>query len=34
MLQDNMKPAWHSDKKSAPEKVQDAVDAMIKKLSE
>lgn len=33
MLQDNMKPAWHSDKKSAPEKVQDAVDAMIKKLS-
>lgn len=34
MLQDNMKPAWHSDKKSTPEKVQDAVDAMIKKLSE
>lgn len=34
MLQDNMKPAWHSDKRSVHEKVQDAVDEMIRKLSE
>ena len=34
MLQDNMKPAWHSDRRSVPEKVQDAVDEMIRKLSE
>lgn len=32
MLQDNTKPAWHSDKRSTPERVQDAVDEMIKKL--
>lgn len=34
MLQDNKKPAWHSDKRSTPERVKDAVDEMIKKLSE
>lgn len=34
MLQDNKKPAWHSDRRSVPEKVQDAVDEMIKKLEE
>ena len=34
MLQDNKKPAWHSDRRSVPEKVQDAVDEMIKKLQE
>ena len=32
MLQDNKKPAWHSDRRSVPEKVQDAVDEMIKRL--
>jgi len=32
MLQDNQKPAWHSDKRSTPERVQDAVDQMIDKL--
>ena len=34
VLQDNKRPAWHSDRKSVPEKVQDAVDAMIRKLEE
>mmetsp|Transcript_14455 Transcript_14455/g.27531 ORF Transcript_14455/g.27531 Transcript_14455/m.27531 type:complete len:180 (+) Transcript_14455:82-621(+) len=34
MLQDNMKPAWHSDKRSTPEKIQDGVDDMILKLSQ
>ena len=34
MLQDNQKPAWHSDKRSTPERVQDAVDQMINKLQE
>lgn len=34
LLQDNTKPAWHSDKKSTPEKVQDAVDEMVVKLEE
>jgi hypothetical protein len=29
MLQDNMKPAWHSFKESTPEKIQHAVDEMI-----
>ena len=32
MLQDNTKPAWHSDKRSTPERVQDAVDQMIERL--
>ena len=32
MLQDNTKPAWHSDKRSTPERVKDAVDEMIEKL--
>lgn len=32
MLQDNTKPAWHSDKRSTPERVQDAVDGMIEKM--
>jgi len=32
MLQDNQKSAWHSDKRSTPERVQDAVDQMINKL--
>eukprot|EP00585_Thalassiosira_rotula_P006028 CAMPEP_0196138020 /NCGR_PEP_ID=MMETSP0910-20130528/5813_1 /TAXON_ID=49265 /ORGANISM="Thalassiosira rotula, Strain GSO102" /LENGTH=114 /DNA_ID=CAMNT_0041398573 /DNA_START=439 /DNA_END=783 /DNA_ORIENTATION=- len=32
MLQDNTKPAWHSDKRSTPERVQDAVDEMIEKM--
>lgn len=34
MLQDNTKPAWHSDKRSTPERVQDAVDEMIEKMRE
>lgn len=34
MLQDNTKPAWHSDKRSTPERVQDAVDEMIGKINE
>ena len=34
ILQDNTKPAWHSDKRSTPERVQDAVDEMIKKIEE
>mmetsp|Transcript_29348 Transcript_29348/g.60113 ORF Transcript_29348/g.60113 Transcript_29348/m.60113 type:complete len:277 (-) Transcript_29348:34-864(-) len=34
MLQDNKKPAWHSDRRSTPERVQDAVDEMIFKLEE
>lgn len=32
MLQDNRKQAWHSDRRSTPERVQDAVDEMISKL--
>lgn len=32
LLQDNLKPAWHSSKLSTPEKVQDAVDQMIFKI--
>ena len=32
MLQDNMKPAWHDDKRSIPEKIKDAVDEMIEKI--
>lgn len=32
LLQDNKKPAWHTDKRSTPERVQDAVDEMIQKL--
>ncbi|KAL9187067.1 hypothetical protein ACHAXT_010787 [Thalassiosira profunda] len=32
MLQDNTKPAWHSDKRSTPERVQEAVDEMIEKI--
>lgn len=34
LLQDNMKPAWHSDKKSVPDKIRDAVDEMMKKMEE
>ena len=34
LLQDNRTPAWHSDAKSTPEKIQDAVDQMIAKLKE
>ena len=34
VLQDNAKPAWHSDKRSTPERVQDAVDEMIGRLEE
>jgi hypothetical protein len=34
LLQDNKKPAWHTDKRSTPERVQDAVDEMIQKLGE
>ncbi len=34
MLQDNKKPAWHTDRRSTPERVQDAVDEMIAKFDE
>lgn len=34
LLQDNMKPAWHSDKKCVPDKIRDAVDEMMKKMEE
>jgi hypothetical protein len=33
MLQDNLKPAWN-DGRSTPEKIQQAVDAMIEKINE
>lgn len=32
VLQDNKKPAWHTDKRSTPQRVQDAVDEMIRKM--
>ncbi len=34
MLQDNKKPAWHTDRRSTPERVQDAVDELIAKFDE
>jgi len=34
MLQDNRKPPWHSDSRSTPEKICDAVDAMIERIDE
>lgn len=34
LLQDNTKPAWHSEKRSTPERVQDAVDEMVVKVNE
>lgn len=34
MLQDNLRPAWHSDERSVPEKICDAVDAMIMKVDQ
>ena len=34
LLQDNTKPAWHTDKRSIPERVQDAVDEMVIKVDE
>ena len=34
MLQDNQRPAWHSDRKSLPERVSDAVQEMIVKLEQ
>jgi hypothetical protein len=34
LLQDNTKPAWHTDKRSIPERVQDAVDEMVAKVDE
>lgn len=34
LLQDNMKPAWHSDKKCVPDKIRDAVDEMMRKMEE
>lgn len=32
LLQDNLKPAWHSDERSTPQKIQDGVDEMIRTL--
>mmetsp|Transcript_22257 Transcript_22257/g.31010 ORF Transcript_22257/g.31010 Transcript_22257/m.31010 type:complete len:190 (+) Transcript_22257:125-694(+) len=32
MLQDNMMPAWHSDKRSIPDRIREAVDQMIHKI--
>eukprot|EP00549_Striatella_unipunctata_P026359 CAMPEP_0118711896 /NCGR_PEP_ID=MMETSP0800-20121206/24417_1 /TAXON_ID=210618 ORGANISM="Striatella unipunctata, Strain CCMP2910" /NCGR_SAMPLE_ID=MMETSP0800 /ASSEMBLY_ACC=CAM_ASM_000638 /LENGTH=34 /DNA_ID= /DNA_START= /DNA_END= /DNA_ORIENTATION= len=29
-----MKPAWQGDRRSVPEKIQDAVDEMISKLNQ
>ena len=34
LLQDNLKPAWHSSRLSTPQKVQGAVDKMILKIQE
>jgi hypothetical protein len=34
MLQDNKKLAWYTDRRSTPERVQDAVDEMIAKFDE
>lgn len=33
IMQDNSKPAWHLSRESVPEKVRNAVDQMIEKLS-
>ena len=33
MLQDNLKPAWN-DARSTPEKIQNAVDAMIERIDQ
>lgn len=32
LLQDNLKPAWHSSKLSTPEKIKSAVDELVAKL--
>lgn len=32
MLQDNKRPAWHLDERSTPEKICQAVDAMIERI--
>jgi hypothetical protein len=34
LLQDNTKPAWHTDKRSIPERVQDAVDEMVVRVDD
>ena len=34
LLQDNTTPAWHTDKRSIPERVQDAVDEMVAKVDD
>lgn len=34
MLQDNLKPAWHSETRSTQEKICDAVDSMIEKIDD
>jgi len=33
-LQDNAKPAWHLNRESTPERVQNAVAKMMEKLAE
>lgn len=33
-MQDNTKPAWHSDKRSIPERVQIAVDEMVVRVDD
>lgn len=34
LLQDNMKPAWHTSKESTPKKIQLAVDEMIQSIDQ
>lgn len=34
LLQDNLKPAWHDDTRSTPEKITDAVDTMIETIQD
>ena len=34
LLQDNLRPAWHTDRLSAPERVGEAVDEMIRRMKD
>lgn len=34
LLQDNTKSAWHTEKRSTPERIQDAVDGMVEQIQE
>lgn len=34
LLQDNTKPAWHTEKRSTPERIQEAVDGMVEQIQD